>query len=60
MDWNYVKQGLTVQEINVALFVSAWIEMVHIYCLGGNKQGRTLCECVDWNIGDYFQINGSN
>ena len=34
----------------VALFVSAWIEMILQYSGQLLKLGRTLCECVDWNM----------
>ena len=35
---------------NVALFVSAWIEIEKECKRLQGFPGRTLCECVDWNI----------
>ena len=40
----------------VALFVSAWIEMILQYSGQLLKLGRTLCECVDWNLSLIYRL----
>ena len=50
VDWNKYKQKEQQEALEVALLVSAWIEIHIIIYWEVCFFGRTPRECVDWNI----------
>ena len=53
VDWNCIRRLRQDQSCEVALLVSAWIEMLKRLEKPRQLESRTPCECVDWNCFSY-------